>query len=154
MLRVGPWWVARLIFMSLEMFNLLCSFCLCVILLVIAFDDRQITHLICVRLKYLLYELSGPYRAMRAAMRCVLNTEMAMRCDAKWRCAFSLWKSSAMRSHDAKTLAMRCRDAGHSVYDFLGGCFGPSSCCFSYIKGQKHPLKKSYRKCLRRTLDE
>ena len=39
----------------------------------------------------------------------------AMRCDAKfWRCAFSLRKSSAMRPHDAKTLAMRCRDASHS----------------------------------------
>ena len=63
--------------------------------------------------------LSGPYRAMRAAMRCerrcVVNTEW--RCDAmqkSWRCAFSLRKSSAMRSQDAKTLAMRCRDAGHS----------------------------------------
>ena len=39
-----------------------------------------------------------------------------MRCDAKsWRCAFSLRKSSAMRPHDAKTLAMRCRDAGHAA---------------------------------------
>ena len=67
-----------------------------------------------------LNNLSGPYRAMRAAMRCerrcVVNTEW--RCDAmqkSWRCAFSLRKSSAMRSHDAKTLAMRCRDASHSV---------------------------------------
>ena len=67
-------------------------------------------------------DLSGPYRAMRGAMRCerrcVLNTKW--RCDAmqkSWRCAFSLRKSSAMRSHDAKTLAMRCRDAGHSGRD-------------------------------------
>ena len=59
------------------------------------------------------------YGAMRGAMRCerrcVLNTKW--RCDATqkcWRCAFSLPSSSAMRSHDAKTLAMRCRDAGHS----------------------------------------
>ena len=66
------------------------------------------------------YPLSGPYRTMRAAMRCerryVLNTEMAGS-DAmqkSWWCAFSLRKSSAMRSHDVKTLAMRCRDAGHS----------------------------------------
>ena len=68
-------------------------------------------------------DLSGPYRSMRAAMRCerrcVVNT--ARRCDAmqkSWRCAFSLRKSSAMRSHDAKTLAMRCRDAGHSGQDW------------------------------------
>ena len=56
--------------------------------------------------------------AMRCERRCVVNTEMAMRCDAmqkSWRCAFSQRKSSAMCSHDAKTLAMRCRDAGHSV---------------------------------------
>ena len=34
--------------------------------------------------------------------------------------------------------------------DFLGGggCFGPLSCCFSYRKGPKHPLKRSYSKCL------
>ena len=31
------------------------------------------------------------------------------------------------------------------------GVFGPPSCCFSYMKGPKHPLKKSYRKCFRRT---
>ena len=41
-----------------------------------------------------------------------------------WRCALSLRKSSAMRSHDAETLAMRCRDAGHSgnlrhCYDYF-----------------------------------
>ena len=127
--------------------------------------------------------LSGPYRAMRAAMRCDrrcgVNPEMAMRCDAKsWRCAVSLRKSSAIQrrrddnkskifalrgghggreenrpktfvfvgnattikilnvqtllsrnlvviaqapsdalppSHNAKTLAMRCCDAGHSA---------------------------------------
>ena len=51
--------------------------------------------------------------AMRVAT-CAKHRK-AMRCDAKfWRCAFSLRKSSAMRPHDAKTLAMRCRDAGHS----------------------------------------
>ena len=27
------------------------------------------------------------------------------------------------------------------VFDFFGGCFGPLSCCFSSIKGPKHPLK-------------
>ena len=45
----------------------------------------------------------------------------AMRCenpgDAR---AFSLWKSSAMPPHDVKTLAMRCRDAGHSGGRYLG----------------------------------
>ena len=67
-------------------------------------------------------DLSGPYRAMRGAMRCerrcVLNTKW--RCDAiqnSRRCAFSLRRSSAMRSRDAKTLAMRCCDAGHSASD-------------------------------------
>ena len=60
--------------------------------------------------------------AMRCERRCVLNTKL--RCDAmqkSWRCAFSLRKSSAMRFHDAKTLAMRCRDAGHSVCDWQSG---------------------------------
>ena len=33
----------------------------------------------------------------------------------------------------------------------LWGCFGPPSCCFSYIKSPKHPLKMSYSKCLRQT---
>ena len=71
-----------------------------------------------------LNRLSGPYRAMRAAMRCerrcVVNIEF--RCDAmqkSWRCAFSLRKFSAMRSHDAKTLAMRCRHASHSVNKYF-----------------------------------
>ena len=51
--------------------------------------------------------------AMRCERRCGVNPEMARRCDAKsWRCAFSLRKSSAMRSHDAKTTSdamLRCR---------------------------------------------
>ena len=58
------------------------------------------------------HDLSGPYRAMRGAMRCerrcVLNTKQ--RCDAmqkSWRCAFSPQTSSVMRSHDAKTLDKR-----------------------------------------------
>ena len=63
--------------------------------------------------------------AMRCERRCMLNTKR--RCDAmqkSWRCALSLQKSSAMRSHDAETLAMRCRDAGHSgnlrhCYDYF-----------------------------------
>ena len=33
----------------------------------------------------------------------------------------------------------------------FGGCFGHPSCCFSCIKGPKHPLKKSYSKSFRRT---
>ena len=33
----------------------------------------------------------------------------------------------------------------------FGGCFGPPSCCFSYIEGPRHPLQKSYSKCFRRT---
>ena len=32
----------------------------------------------------------------------------------------------------------------------LGGCLGLPSCCFSAIKGPKHPLKKSYSKIFRR----
>ena len=57
---------------------------------------------------------------MRAAMRCewrrVLNTEkrcdaMQKSGDARSRCGNPL----AMRPHDAKTPAMRCRDAGRSV---------------------------------------
>ena len=46
--------------------------------------------------------------------------EMAMRCDAKILAMRVLAAeiSSAMRSHDAKTLAMRCRDAGHSECHF------------------------------------
>ena len=78
---------------------------------------QQVSNLAIAGLTY--PHLSGPYRAMRGAIRCerrcVLNTKR--RCDAmqkSWRCAFSLQKSSAMRSHDAKTLAMRCHDAGHS----------------------------------------
>ena len=39
----------------------------------------------------------------------------------------------------------------HLLYDFFRGVVGPPSCCFSYINGPKHPLKKSYSKCLRRT---
>ena len=71
-------------------------------------------------------DLSGPYRAMRAAMRCerrcVVNTEMAMRCDAKILAMRVLAAEilCQMRSRDAKTLAMRCHDAGHSVQDFHG----------------------------------
>ena len=33
---------------------------------------------------------------------------------------------------------------------FLGGAFGPPSCCFSCRKGPKHPLKKSCRSYFRR----
>ena len=31
------------------------------------------------------------------------------------------------------------------------GCLGPPSCCFFYIRGPNHPLKKSYSKCFRQT---
>ena len=42
--------------------------------------------------------------------------ETAMQCDAKILAMRVLAAEilSAVRSHDAKTLAMRCRDAGHS----------------------------------------
>ena len=94
-------------------------------------------------------DLSGPYRAMRAAMRCVLNTERAMRCDAKiWRCAFSLQKSSAMRCRDAKTLAMRCRDAGHSAVDMSHLSRGnvpsvPRTCCPIHVEVHTNQVRTS-----------
>ena len=36
-----------------------------------------------------------------------------------WRCAFSLQKSSTMLTHNAKTLAMRCRNGGHSAREVI-----------------------------------
>ena len=42
---------------------------------------------------------------------------MQKSCDARSRCK----KYSAMRSHDAKTLAMRCRDLGHSAPNHQNG---------------------------------
>ena len=66
--------------------------------------------------------LSGPYRAMRAAMRCewrrVLNTEMAMRCDAK---------ILAMRVLAAEILCdapPRCKNTS----DAMPRCWPLSSC--------------------------
>ena len=44
-----------------------------------------------------------------------------------------------------------CVRLKHLLYDFWGGCFVPPSCCFSFIKGPKCPLNKSYSKCFRRT---
>ena len=34
-----------------------------------------------------------------------------------------------------------CVRLKHLLYDFFRGYFGPPSCCFSYIKNPKHPLK-------------
>ena len=34
-----------------------------------------------------------------------------------------------------------CARLKYDLYDF-GGCFGPASCSFSYIKGPKTPPKK------------
>ena len=48
----------------------------------------------------------------------------------------------------SKIAGQRGRNA---IYDFLGGCFGPPSCCFSIYNRPKTPPKRSYSKCLRGT---
>ena len=51
---------------------------------------------------------------------------------------------------DRQITHLICVRLQHLLYDFLGVLWA-SFLLFSYIKGPKHPLKKSYSKCFRRT---
>ena len=42
---------------------------------------------------------------------------------------------------DRQITHLICVRLKHLQYDFLGGCFGPPSCCFLLYKSPKHPLR-------------
>ena len=50
---------------------------------------------------------------------------------------------------DCQIAHLICVSLKHLLYDFLGGVL--RLLLFSFVKGPKHPLNKSYSKCFRRT---
>ena len=50
-------------------------------------------------------------------------------------------KQGFSRLDDRQIAHLVCVRLKHLLYDFFGCVLGPPSCCFSYIKGPKHPLK-------------